>query len=374
MKKLIFLTGEDMLDVDLPIVKEINSSNNKDFHIIWVVVLRGYGWFKRDEMIGFCQQNQIECIILEQIGKLKNPLTILFTFKLLKFLKSLKADIIYDSYLGVPYMHFLRPLYLKKNLFVIAIHDVVQHYKMKDKMIRTFYYTFLMKTYFNFHIFSENQLRIFKEKFKGKNSFYTPLYLKNFGNNAAKKLTINKDITYFLFFGIIRPNKGLDLLIEAANILGKKYKNFHIIIAGKCDDWESYSSTIKYPDQFTLNIGNIEKQEVPALFANTHFLMLPYRDVTQSGVLLTAYNYNVPVIASKLEWFEEYVDDNVNGYLFENEHIDTLVKKMEMAINLDQSAYDKLVSNLKTFIAQRINIKEIAREYVKFFKSVNNNE
>jgi glycosyltransferase involved in cell wall biosynthesis len=374
MKKLIFLTGEDMLDVDLPIVKEINANNNKDFELIWVVVLRGYGWFKKDEMQAFCRQNQIDCVILEQLGKLKNPKTILFTFKLLKILKKLNADIIYDSYLGVPYMHFLRPLYLKKDLFVIAIHDVVQHHKMKDKMVRTFYYTFLMKTYLNFHIFSENQLRIFKEKFKGKNSFCTPLYLKNFGAGVESKLSQNKDNTVFLFFGIIRPNKGLDILIDAANSLGGEYRNFHVVVAGKCDNWEEYQNTIRYPEQFTLHIGNVEKEKVPGFFTNAHFLVLPYRDVTQSGVLLTAYNYNIPVIATELEWFEEYVEDTVNGYLFENDNTQDLAKQMVAAIKLSQPEYSQMVGKLKGFISKEINITDIAQEYVKFFKSINNHE
>jgi glycosyltransferase involved in cell wall biosynthesis len=271
-------------------------------------------------------------------------------------------------------MHFLRPLYLKKDLFVIAIHDVVQHHKMKDKMVRTFYYTFLMKTYLNFHIFSENQLRIFKEKFKEKNSFYTPLYLKNFGAGVDSKLPQNKDSTVFLFFGIIRPNKGLDILIEAVNYLSEEYKNFHVVVAGKCDNWDEYQGMIRYPEQFTLHIGNVEKEKVPEFFTNAHFLVLPYRDVTQSGVLLTAYNYNVPVIATKLEWFEEYVEHTVNGYLFENNNARDLAKQMAAAIKQDQSNYNQMVGNLKNFIAQEINIKDIAQEYIKFFKSINNHE
>ncbi|MDB5110847.1 MAG: hypothetical protein JWR67_1961 [Mucilaginibacter sp.] len=371
MKRVVFLTGEDMLDVDMPIVKELNSSNANQFRIIWIVVLRGYGWFKKEEIISFCEQNKIEHIVFEQIGKLKNPFTIIFYIKILKLLKKLNANIIYDSFLGVPYMHFFRPLFLKKELFVISIHDVVQHYKMNNKLVRSVYNTFLMKTYKNFHIFSDNQLKVFKEKFKNKNSFCSPLYLKNFGSMAETSKLTNKDVTYFLFFGIIRPNKGLDLLIEAANVLGKKYNNFHIVVAGKCDDWESYQNLITRPEHFTIKLGNVEKEDVPALLANAHFLALPYRDVTQSGVLLTAYNYNIPVIASKLEWFEEYVDDKVNGYLFESENVGDLIKKMEMSINLNLTQYEQLVNNLKHFVSEKINIKEIASEYVKFFESIN---
>lgn len=370
MKRVVFLTGEDMLDVDMPIVKEINSSYAEKLHITWIVILRGYGWFKKDEIIEFCKQNKIDHIVFEQIGKLKNPLNIIFYLKILKIFKKLNADIIYDSCLGVPYMHFFRAFFLKKDPFVIPIHDVVQHSNRDNVLVRTVYDAFLIKQYSNFHIFSEHQLRVFKQKHPGKNTFCSPLFLKDFGKQNAVTAVKSKETTNFLFFGIIRPNKGLDILIKAANVLGKKYNNFHIIVAGKCDDWESYSGLIERPEHFTLKIGNIEKEEVPALIANTHFVVLPYRDVTQSGVLLTAYNYNTPAIASRLEWFEEYINDNENGYLFENENVGDLIKKMEMAINLDLPQYGSMVDNLKTFIAKTINIKDIAQDYVNFFETV----
>jgi len=371
MREVIFLTGEDMLDVDMPIVKEMNISNAEQFHITWIVVLRGYGWFKKDEMTAFCEQNKIDYIILEQLGKLKNPLSIFFHIKLLRILKKLDADIIYDSFLGTPFLHFLRPLFLGKKRFVIAIHDVVQHSKMKNLAARTFYYNFLMKTYDNFHIFSENQLKIFNERFKNKRTFCTPLYLKDFGQSVPNHHLQDKETTHFLFFGIIRHNKGLDLLIEAANILSKRYNNFHITVAGKCDNWEEYSSQIKRPDLFTLKIANIETHEVPQLFADNHFLVLPYRDVTQSGVLLTSYNYEVPIIASKLEWFAEYINDGTTGYLFKNDNAAALAQKMETCINLDSAQYSQMVSNLRAFISKSINIKDITQEYANFFETIN---
>lgn len=228
-----------------------------------------------------------------------------------------------------------------------------------------------MKTYDNFHIFSNNQLKIFNEHFPGKKSFYSPLFLKDFGDTQKQSIVKEKSVTNFLFFGIIRPNKGLDLLIDAANSLGTQYENFHITIAGKCDDWETYRSSIKRPEQFTFKIENVEKEEVPDIFSHAHFLVLPYRDVTQSGVLLTSYNYDVPVIASKLEWFEEYVEDGEAGYLFENGNAVELLNKMKTAIELNSQAYETLILKLKTFISERINIKDITKKYIEFFKSIN---
>jgi len=370
MKQIVFLTSEDLLDVDLPIVKEINSSYKNTHHVIWVIVLKGYGWYKKDDLIAHCKQNNIDHLIFEQTRKLKNPLTILFHLAILKTLRKLDPQIIYDSYLGVPYMHFFSRLFIKKEKLVVAIHDVEQHYKMKNKFIRTFYYSFLMRNYLNFHIFSRHQLRIFTEQYPGKNSFYSPLFLKDFGSVGLNKRIANKKITYFLFFGIIRPNKGLDLLIKAANLLGEKYNNFHIIIAGKCENWAEYNDLIEKKENFTCIIRNIVQSEIPDLFANAHFMLLPYRDVTQSGVLLTAYNYNIPAIATKLEGFMEYVNDTQTGFLFENGNVTDLARQMEKALVLNPDEYEILVENLKSYISKEISIEGISKKYIDFFNQL----
>ena len=369
MNNLIFLTGEDLLDVDMPIVKEINASYSDQFNITWIVVLRMYGWFSREELVSFCETNKIKYRILIQKEKLKNPINIFFHLKLLKIIKSYKPNIVYDCYWGVPFMHFLRWMFLKKNIFVIAVHDVIEHYQMDNGFVRSFYYNFLIRTYQNFHIFSKSQLKSFKERFSGKSTFYSPLYLKDFGHPAVATVK-NGNVINFLFFGIIRPNKGLDLVIKAANILTEKYNNFHIVIAGKSDEWETYRDLIKDNAKFTFKIRNIEKAEVPDLFANAHFMLLPYRDVTQSGVLLSSYNYKVPVIASKLEWFEEYIEDKVNGYLFKSEDVDALVSVMESAINLDTEEYQRFTRRLEKFIYEKISIEGITKNYVDFFHTI----
>lgn len=370
MKKIVFLSSEDLLDVDLPVVKELNESYKEAYHLIWVIILKGYGWYKKEDLISRCEQHNIAYQIFEQKEKLKNPLNILFHLNILSTLKKMGAYIIYDSYLGVPYMHFFRGFFLKKKTWVIAIHDVEQHYKMKNKFIRTFYYSFLMRTYTNFHIFSRHQLRIFNEHYPGKNPFFSPLFLKDFGPLPVTEKSADKNITYFLFFGIIRANKGLDMLIQAADILEKKYDNFHIIIAGKCDNWAEYSMLIKNKTRFTNIIRNIEQSEVPALFAKAHFMMLPYRDVTQSGVLLTGYNYHIPAIASELEGFSDYIDHGKTGYLFEAGNVTSLASQMESALKLSQLEYDKIVDDLKTYISEDISIGGISKKYVDFFNTL----
>ena len=60
----------------------------------------------------------------------------------------------------------------------------------------------------------------------------------------------------------------------------------------------------------------IDDCEVAEFFAKHDFLMLPYQDVAQSGPHMIAYYYNLPVIASDIEGFNERVVDVVFGFLF----------------------------------------------------------
>ena len=73
-------------------------------------------------------------------------------------------------------------------------------------------------------------------------------------------------------------------MIEAANKLYEKYGNkFVVKIYGGCSNWEHYSKIIRYNECFDLQIRRIENDEVANLFSASDYLILPYKDVTQSG-------------------------------------------------------------------------------------------
>lgn len=368
MKKIAFLTGEDLLDVDLPIIKEIHTH----FEFTWIVVLKGYGWFTEDQLRQICKGLNLTLVIFHQNFKLKNPRTLLFHIRVLLLLRKMDVDLIYDSYLGTPWMHFFSNLFVSRSKFVIAIHDVVQHFNMHFRFIRGIYANYLMKKFTNVHLFSKSQMEIFTAKYSDKKILLAPLCLKNFGP-AGKDEPIKKEVgqAKFLFFGIIRANKGVDLIVAAINILIKKYPGISATIAGRSDEgyWRSYERLIEDESAFNLLIRTIDENEVPSLFVSHHCLLLPYRDVTQSGVLLTGYNYGLPAIASDLAGFREYIINGENGLLFESDCIEGLVREMERLILMDGFAYSAMRKNLDDFVKTEIRTAGIAKKYVSYFES-----
>ncbi|MDH8702277.1 glycosyltransferase involved in cell wall biosynthesis [Dysgonomonadaceae bacterium PH5-43] len=130
-----------------------------------------------------------------------------------------------------------------------------------------------------------------------------PLY-NHFGNKLEKdeakdRLFLDKDKRTLLFFGLIRDYKGLDILLDAMNILDDSYQ---LVIAG-----EPYGSFEKYQiqinnssakDRIKLICKYISDDEVPALFSAADLLVLPYKSATQSGVIPVAYHFEVPTVAT----------------------------------------------------------------------------
>jgi glycosyltransferase involved in cell wall biosynthesis len=68
----------------------------------------------------------------------------------------------------------------------------------------------------------------------------------------------------------------------------------------------------------------IAESEVPALFRSADAVVLPYREIDQSGVLMTAIAFGKPVLATRVGGIPEIIQDGVHGYLVEAEDVAAL--------------------------------------------------
>lgn len=117
-----------------------------------------------------------------------------------------------------------------------------------------------------------------------------------------------------LFFGTIRKNKGLDVLLDAMAFLSDKAR---LVIAGFPDDIAYFNQVIRPKIdalrvdgcQIELIASYIDEKDLPDLFASARLLVLPYRDFSaQSGVLFNAIAFGLPVVATSEGALGEIVD------------------------------------------------------------------
>lgn len=142
-------------------------------------------------------------------------------------------------------------------------------------------------------------------------------YLLNLVNVKLKKQTLFED--YILIFGRIVPYKGFNILIEAIRIARNLTNNkFNVLISGKGDI--SYLEGLLNTDDYeyiTICHNFVPYSRIPDLFERAKFLVLPYTNASQSGVIPLAYTFSKPVIVSNVGSLPEYVDQGETGYIFE---------------------------------------------------------
>ncbi|MEM3373049.1 MAG: glycosyltransferase [Candidatus Anstonellales archaeon] len=140
-------------------------------------------------------------------------------------------------------------------------------------------------------------------------------------NDARKKLGIDESKKVLLFFGYIRPYKGLMNLIESMPILLKEDENYFLLIVG-----EFYESKEKYFEKINeLGLGKsvlvidefVPNEEVGIYYSAADVVILPYNSATQSGILNIAYGFKKPVVVTNVGGLPELVEDGKTGFIVE---------------------------------------------------------
>jgi glycosyltransferase involved in cell wall biosynthesis len=118
-----------------------------------------------------------------------------------------------------------------------------------------------------------------------------------------------------LFFGIVRPYKGLDLLLRALP------EGVRLTVAGEfwggVDETRKLIADLGLGDRVDLRPGYVAAEAVPALFAEADALVLPYRHATASQNVWLGHEHGVPVIASRVGALGDHITDGVDGLLVE---------------------------------------------------------
>jgi glycosyltransferase involved in cell wall biosynthesis len=148
---------------------------------------------------------------------------------------------------------------------------------------------------------------------------------------AKEGLGIERECKTILFFGAIRENKGLDDVLMALPIIKEHLRNVKLLIVG--EPWESFEKYRRIIRENRLGENVFEKlnyvpnEEIPAYFFAADMVVLPYKEVTQSGILQVAYAFQKPVVATDLCGFMETIEDGANGYLVPAGDIKALAEK-----------------------------------------------
>jgi glycosyltransferase involved in cell wall biosynthesis len=278
-------------------------------------------------------------------------------------IRKMNPDIIVVRY-WLPFMGpclgtVLRLIKKNKHTKVICIADnIIPHEKRPGDDLFTRYF---LKPIDGFITMSQKVLNDLKPLSNKPAQFINhPLY-DNFGNalpqhEALQHLKLDPNRRWMLFFGFIRPYKGLKLLLEAMHLLKTngwlEKEKISLLIAGEFyDDPAPYHQLIEqYQLQNNINLHTdfIPDSEVRYYFSAANRVVQPYLQATQSGVTPLAYHFNVPMLVTRVGALADLVPPAIGEVAEPNaesvaEHIQRLferdTKSMQEAIEREKGQY-----------------------------------
>ena len=140
---------------------------------------------------------------------------------------------------------------------------------------------------------------------------------------AKQRLGIRAGERTMLFFGRLRPYKGLEYLLSAFAQLSAVDSRYRLIIAGESkkgsehyfEEVQSQISTHPNRQQIISRIEFIPDQDAELYLKAADVMVLPYKNIFQSGVLFLAYSFGLPVVASDVGSFREEIVEGKTGFV-----------------------------------------------------------
>lgn len=139
----------------------------------------------------------------------------------------------------------------------------------------------------------------------------------------------------FISYGIQSKYKGTDILVEAASMLPNEYKNrMELSIVGSIR-MDFYDELMSKADGIKINWKPYFVDEIILYqeIIDSDVIVLPYRAISQSGVLLLALCFNKPIITSDIPSFRETLEDCSEDTFFRSEKPEDLCRLMKKYID-----------------------------------------
>jgi glycosyltransferase involved in cell wall biosynthesis len=116
-----------------------------------------------------------------------------------------------------------------------------------------------------------------------------------------------------LFFGFVRPYKGLDVLLEALRRLNDAQVFLTVIGEMWSQKQLHLAEAIRAPN-VDLHPRFMGASEVAAYFERADYLVLPYRAASGSAVASVAFRYDTPLIGSRIGGLKDVIVEGLTGW------------------------------------------------------------
>lgn len=243
---------------------------------------------------------------------------------------------------------------------VHTLHEVADHFNNKN--LNNPLLDYLFENKINIIVHSKDSFnKICRYENCNKSLIFTiPFGLFETYLHYEPAYLIPKSVNYILFFGFIRPYKGLDILLKSIELLQDDFTETKFVIAGSgyVDELKDF----KKNERCIVINRLLNSNELVGLNKSAQFIVCPYKSASQSGIIMTTFLFGRPIIASDIGAFSEVIVDGINGILVKPNSAVELAEAIKNLVN-DKRLFQKMHKEVMEFGKNlEYNWKEIAQK------------
>ena len=218
-------------------------------------------------------------------------------------------------------------LYYLKRRMILTVHDPFPHSGL-DTFIVRLRRKFAFKFISRLIILNKAQRQQFIDYYnlKKHDAIDSQLSCYSYLNTIKTDNSfLSNNNRYILFAGNISKYKGLDYLLPAMVKVHNAFPDVKLIIAGR-GYFHFDVSKYKELNYIEFRTYFIPEEELVSLIKNALFIICPYTDATQSGVIMSAFAFNKPVVATNVGGLPEMLGYGRYGILVKKKEIESLTE------------------------------------------------
>lgn len=381
--KVLYYTHTYFLDCDLPLVEQLIK---KGIDVLLIIDLPYYQLqstmvniskqIPQNDVLNVSSYSELGFIshyisldkvfVLNRCCKVYEYGNLLLRRTFAKIIKQYEPDVIHCTDF-IDLSDFFLYIYRKKILQVV--HDPFPHSgerTFKKSILRTLEYKMVK----NYVLLNSRQKKefLFKNKLKASHIYQAALGVYSCLHEFKNENNIVGGEQYILFFGRISPYKGVEYLIQAVEQLHQENMDVTLVIAG---GGNLYFKNILSGKPYVKVINNfLSMDELYSLIAHCKFVVCPYIDATQSGVIMSAFALDKVVVGTDVGGIPQMLRYGELGPIVPPKSIKELSVIIK-SLCLNERLLDNYRSKIQEACTHGVfSWEKIAEKYINVYKKI----
>lgn len=236
--------------------------------------------------------------------------------------------------------------YLLRKRIVITMHDPLPH-SSEDTWLNRLHRDVCFRLLNDFILLNETQKEEFIKTYHMGAKRVALSHLSAYTNLQNIKPQKPNVSNYVLFFGGISSHKGIEYLCEAMDKVCNKHSDVKLVVAGKGKIYFDLNQYAIYSNGHLVLLNRyLDDTELVGLIRSSLFVVCPYVDATQSGVIMSAFALNKPVIATNVGALPSMVKNGQYGTIVPPRDVTSLATAINTLIE-DPQEIEAMTENIK---------------------------